>query len=94
MRPSVQAPAAIVMVRPHHFTVNNETAADNAFQANADLPADIARRAFDEHAAADVAAMVRCDAIAWSMMGISMAGWNVIASVVLAILWLNAARKA
>lgn len=52
MRPSVQAPAAIVMVRPHHFTVNTETAADNAFQANAVLPADIARRAFDEHAAA------------------------------------------
>lgn len=52
MRPSVQAPAAIVMVRPHHFTVNTETAADNALQANADLPADIARRAFDEHAAA------------------------------------------
>lgn len=52
MRPSVQAPAAVVMVRPHHFTVNTETAADNAFQAKADLPADIAARAFDEHAAA------------------------------------------
>ena len=44
--------------------------------------------------AADVAAVVRCDAIAWSLMGISMAGWNVTLSVALAILWLNAARKA
>lgn len=29
---SPQAPAAVVMVRPHHFTVNTETAADNRFQ--------------------------------------------------------------
>ena len=28
----IQAPAAVVMVRPHHFTPNPETAADNAFQ--------------------------------------------------------------
>jgi len=28
----VQAPRAVVMVRPHHFTPNPETAADNAFQ--------------------------------------------------------------
>lgn len=32
MRNQVQAPAAVVMVRPHHFTPNPETAADNAFQ--------------------------------------------------------------
>lgn len=30
--PSIQAPAAVVMVRPHRFTPNPETAADNAFQ--------------------------------------------------------------
>ena len=35
---SVQAPGAVVMIRPHHFTVNAQTAADNAFQA--DHPAD------------------------------------------------------
>lgn len=29
---SMQAPAAVIMVRPHHFTVNTETAADNRFQ--------------------------------------------------------------
>lgn len=31
--PSIQAPAAVVMVRPHRFTPNPETAADNAFQS-------------------------------------------------------------
>jgi disulfide bond formation protein DsbB len=40
-----------------------------------------------------VAAPVRCDAIAWQMMGISMAGWNVIVSLILAALWIAAARK-
>jgi hypothetical protein len=29
---SIQAPAAVVMIRPHKFTPNAETAADNAFQ--------------------------------------------------------------
>ena len=42
----------------------------------------------------EAAPMVRCSDVAWSFLGISMAGWNVIASVVLAILWINAARKA
>lgn len=40
----------------------------------------------------NVAPVVRCDAIAWQMMGISMAGWNVILSVVLVLVWLAAAR--
>ncbi|EGH72002.1 citrulline utilization hydrolase CtlX [Pseudomonas syringae] len=31
---SIQAPAAVVMVRPHAFTPNPETAADNTFQAS------------------------------------------------------------
>ncbi len=42
----------------------------------------------------DVAAVVRCDEIAWSMLGISMAGWNVILSLLLAGLWAKAARTA
>lgn len=33
---SIQAPAAVVMVRPHQFNPNPETAADNAFQRPAD----------------------------------------------------------
>lgn len=40
-----------------------------------------------------IAAPVRCDAVAWSMFGISMAGWNVILSLGLATLWVMAARK-
>ena len=36
MRLSPQVPAAVVMVRPHHFTVNTETAADNRFQVMGD----------------------------------------------------------
>lgn len=40
-----------------------------------------------------VAAPVRCDAIAWQLMGVSMAGWNVILSLALVVLWLMAARK-
>ena len=32
---SIQAPSAVVMVRPHRFTPNPETAADNAFQSPA-----------------------------------------------------------
>lgn len=29
---SVQAPSSVIMIRPHHFHPNGETAADNAFQ--------------------------------------------------------------
>jgi disulfide bond formation protein DsbB len=35
--------------------------------------------------------VVLCDQIAWSWLGISMAGWNAILSLVLAWLWLRAA---
>ncbi len=31
-RRSVQAPPAVIMIRPHHFSPNSETASDNAFQ--------------------------------------------------------------
>lgn len=31
-RRSAQAPSAVIMIRPHHFTPNEETAIDNAFQ--------------------------------------------------------------
>lgn len=42
---------------------------------------------------ADVAAPVRCDAIAWQLAGISMAGWNAILSLGLAAIWVGAARR-
>jgi disulfide bond formation protein DsbB len=41
-----------------------------------------------------VGAPVRCDAIAWEFLGISMAGWNAILSLGLAGLWLRIAQKA
>ncbi|WP_246301823.1 citrulline utilization hydrolase CtlX [Mycoplana rhizolycopersici] len=52
MRHSIQAPAAVVMVRPHHFTVNTETAADNSFQTLSDNREDLAAKAYDEITAA------------------------------------------
>ncbi|NDK32723.1 citrulline utilization hydrolase CtlX [Nesterenkonia haasae] len=46
---TLQAPAHVVMVRPHHFSVNPDTAADNAFQHGLPLNAtQAARRAYAE----------------------------------------------
>jgi len=36
---------------------------------------------------------VRCDEIAWSMFGLSMAGWNMVFSAILACLWIASLRK-
>lgn len=40
-----------------------------------------------------VAQVVRCDAIAWQMWGLSMASWNAVISLGLAVIWLLAARR-
>jgi hypothetical protein len=61
---SIQAPAAVVMIRPHHFHPNPETAADNAFQrtditASAQAIAALARDEVTAAAAALEAAGVR-----------------------------------
>ena len=40
-----------------------------------------------------VAAPVRCDAVAWAFAGLSMAGWNAVMSVGLALVWRAAARR-
>ena len=40
------------------------------------------------------APIVRCDEIAWSLFGISMAAWNAILSFILAVIWLSAVLKA
>lgn len=47
---SVQAPRAVVMIRPHQFSPNPDTAADNAFQSTDALRTAeaIARSAYDE----------------------------------------------
>ncbi len=39
------------------------------------------------------APLVRCDDIAWSFAGLSMASWNAILSFALAALWIAAARR-
>ncbi len=51
---SQQRPSAVVMIRPHHFTSNVQTAADNGFQTTAhQLPEHlVSTRAFDEVTAA------------------------------------------
>ncbi len=61
---NVQAPTAVVMVRPHRFSVNAETGLDNAFQASplehsVDLIASAAREEFDGCVDALVATGVR-----------------------------------
>ena len=53
-RRSAQAPSAVIMIRPHQFWPNEETADDNAFQLKTDIDRDtVAKAAFDEvsHAA-------------------------------------------
>jgi len=40
------------------------------------------------------APLVRCDEIAWTLAGLSMASWNAILSFALAALWIRAAREA
>ena len=51
---SVQAPASVVMIRPHHFLSNPETSTDNAFQSTGrdDNDGSIAKAAYDEVSAA------------------------------------------
>lgn len=39
------------------------------------------------------APLVRCDDVAWEMLTLSMASWNMLASLALALIWLAAARK-
>ncbi|RQR48964.1 amidinotransferase [Burkholderia sp. Bp9125] len=50
---SIQAPAAVVMIRPHHFLPNPQTAADNAFQRTA---AAFGKHDDDAHARVSAAA--------------------------------------
>ena len=46
----------------------------------------------DLMSALESAPVVRCDDVAWSLLGISMAGWNAIISAGLSGLWLAALR--
>ncbi len=37
--------------------------------------------------------IVMCDEVAWQMLGLSMASWNMLASLGLAVIWAMAARR-
>ncbi|WP_375172786.1 disulfide bond formation protein B [Pseudooceanicola sp.] len=37
------------------------------------------------------APLIRCDEVAWSMMGLSMASWNAVIAFALALIWIRAA---
>ena len=39
------------------------------------------------------APLVRCDEVAWSLFGLSMASWNAVISLTLVLFWIAAARK-
>lgn len=39
------------------------------------------------------APVVRCDEVAWQLMGLSMASWNALASLILVFIWIAAARR-
>ena len=41
----------------------------------------------------NAAPLIRCDEIAWSLLGVSMAGWNAIISFALAAIWVMAATR-
>lgn len=53
-RRSAQAPGAVIMIRPHHFSPNKETAKDNAFQKTGEefSQYDITQSAYQEASAA------------------------------------------
>jgi len=46
---------------------------------------------FDQIMAAPLS---RCDEVPWEMFGLSMASWNMLASLALAVIWIMAARRA
>jgi hypothetical protein len=58
---SVQAPSAVIMVRPHHFAVNPETATDNLFQSCPDPNDDLSFAAYAE--ITEAAATLRCHGV-------------------------------
>lgn len=44
----------------------------------------------DLMSALESAPVVRCDEVPWSLLGISMAGWNALFSAILSVMWLMA----
>ncbi len=44
--------------------------------------------------AVDGPRLILCDQISWSFMGLSMAAWNAVLSIILVLIWLRAERTA
>lgn len=40
------------------------------------------------------APLIRCDEVPWELFGLSMASWNMLASLALTVIWIMAARRA
>ncbi|EAQ01553.1 disulfide bond formation protein, DsbB family protein [Pseudooceanicola batsensis HTCC2597] len=55
-------------------------------------PGDLSADAFFEKVIN--APLIRCDEVAWSMAGLSMASWNAVIALGLALIWIRAARTA
>lgn len=54
---------------------------------------DLTQSAKDLTAQIFAAPVVKCDQVAWQMLGLSMASWNMLLSLGLMVLWLMAFRK-
>lgn len=57
--------------------------------SGADIGALSADELFDQIMTAP---LVRCDDVPWELLGLSMASWNAVAALLLAVLWVQAAR--
>lgn len=55
----------------------------------ADIGALSADELFDQIMTAP---LVRCDEVPWELLGLSMASWNAVVALLLAVLWVQAAR--
>lgn len=54
-------------------------------------PADMSADAFFDKVMN--APLIRCDEVAWSLAGLSMASWNAVLSIILVGIWLRAAKQ-
>ena len=55
-------------------------------------PADVALETKDLLAKLMATSPVQCDQVAWQMLGLSMASWNMVAALALVAIWVRAAR--
>jgi len=75
----------------YHTGVERDWWEGPAACTSADVSGLSSDQLFDRIMAAPI---VRCDEVPWEMFGLSMASWNTLASLLLAVLWIMAARRA